>query len=171
MRGYGWKSAVRRGSEPRGDAPGDGRGDGIRPSARSWRSASRPAYGEAVRRHGPMIVARSPRAGAGPQRTAWQKKLEGFWRSHQVPAAAPQLRIPSKFQCSRPGCGATAPHELSMRRHRSPSSRPFRPKGSSGWDRAAHANRRPAAPQAAASPPIEAYAVRETPARGEHENT
>ncbi len=40
--------------------------------------------GEATRGHWPMIVLRSPKGWTGPK-TVDGKKVEGFWRSHQVP--------------------------------------------------------------------------------------
>jgi xylulose-5-phosphate/fructose-6-phosphate phosphoketolase len=46
------------------------------------------ASGEAVRPAWPMIVLRSPKGWTGPA-ALHGNKLEGFWRAHQVPLAAP----------------------------------------------------------------------------------
>ncbi len=88
MRGYGWEPIFVEGSEPRAmhqamAAAMDraiGRILEIRAEAR--------ASGEAVRPAWPMIVLRSPKGWTGPAEFHG-KKLEGFWRAHQVPLAAP----------------------------------------------------------------------------------
>jgi xylulose-5-phosphate/fructose-6-phosphate phosphoketolase len=45
--------------------------------------------GEAVRPAWPMIVLRSPKGWTGPKALG-EKKIEGFWRAHQVPLPAPK---------------------------------------------------------------------------------
>ena len=88
MRGYGWEPIFVEGSEPKAmheamAAAMDraiGRILEIRAEGRTSGEAVRPAW--------PMIVLRSPKGWTGP--TAFHgKKLEGFWRAHQVPLAAP----------------------------------------------------------------------------------
>ncbi|MCP9836324.1 phosphoketolase family protein [Cyanobium sp. N.Huapi 1H5] len=88
MRGYGWEPIFVEGHEPmamhRSMAAAMDQAVGrilqIRAEAR--------ASGEAVRPAWPMIVLRSPKGWTGPS-CLHGKKLEGFWRSHQVPLAAP----------------------------------------------------------------------------------
>ncbi len=88
MRGYGWDPIFVEGHEPmamhRAMAAAMDQAIGrileIRAEAR--------ASGEAVRPAWPMIVLRSPKGWTGPA-SLHGKKLEGFWRAHQVPLAAP----------------------------------------------------------------------------------
>jgi xylulose-5-phosphate/fructose-6-phosphate phosphoketolase len=89
MRGNGWEPIFVEGSEPMAmhqamAAAMDnaiGRILTIREEARSCGIAERPAW--------PMIVLRSPKGWTGPKAVG-EKKVEGFWRAHQVPLAAPQ---------------------------------------------------------------------------------
>jgi len=86
FRGYGWTPIVVEGSDPmdmhRQMAVAMERAvleiRAIRDQARS--------SGEAFRPRWPMIVLRSPKGWTGPQEIDG-KKLENFWRSHQVPVA------------------------------------------------------------------------------------
>ncbi|MCP9933444.1 phosphoketolase family protein [Cyanobium sp. Candia 9D4] len=88
MRGYGWEPIFVEGHEPmamhQAMAAAMDRAIGrileIRAEARSSGEAVRPAW--------PMIVLRSPKGWTGPA-SLHGKKLEGFWRSHQVPLACP----------------------------------------------------------------------------------
>jgi len=88
MRGYGWEPIFVEGSEPKAmheamAAAMDraiGRILEIRAEGRNSGEAVRPAW--------PMIVLRSPKGWTGPA-AFHGKKLEGFWRAHQVPLAAP----------------------------------------------------------------------------------
>ncbi|MCX5956130.1 MAG: phosphoketolase family protein [Cyanobacteria bacterium] len=88
MRGYGWEPIFVEGSEPKAmheamAAAMDraiGRILEIRAEGRTSGEAVRPAW--------PMIVLRSPKGWTGPA-ALHGKKLEGFWRAHQVPLAAP----------------------------------------------------------------------------------
>jgi xylulose-5-phosphate/fructose-6-phosphate phosphoketolase len=88
MRGYGWDPIFVEGSDPMPmhhtmAAAMDtaiARIQAIRQQARSSGVAERPAW--------PMIVLRSPKGWTGPK-TVGEKKVEDFWRSHQVPLAAP----------------------------------------------------------------------------------
>ncbi|MFM7362212.1 MAG: phosphoketolase [Cyanobium sp.] len=97
MRGNGWEPIFVEGSEPTAmhaamAAAMDqavGRILEIRAEARRSGVAVRPAW--------PMIVLRSPKGWTGPKFLG-EKKLEGFWRAHQVPLSAPnkdpeQLRL------------------------------------------------------------------------------
>jgi xylulose-5-phosphate/fructose-6-phosphate phosphoketolase len=88
MRGNGWEPIFVEGSEPMAmhqamAAAMDqaiGRILEIRAEARGSGEAFRPAW--------PMIVLRSPKGWTGPTQLQG-KKLEGFWRAHQVPLPAP----------------------------------------------------------------------------------
>jgi xylulose-5-phosphate/fructose-6-phosphate phosphoketolase len=97
MRGYGWDPLFVEGHDPaamhgRMAAAMDeaiARIQAIRHEARSSGEATRPSW--------PMIVLRSPKGWTGPAALA-DKKLEGFWRAHQVPLPDPchdpeQLRM------------------------------------------------------------------------------
>ena len=97
MRGYGWEPIFVEGSEPKAMhgamAAAMDRAIGRILEIRAEGRAS----GEAVRPAWPMIVLRSPKGWTGPA-ALHGKKLEGFWRAHQVPLAAPntdpeQLRL------------------------------------------------------------------------------
>jgi xylulose-5-phosphate/fructose-6-phosphate phosphoketolase len=88
MRGYGWEPIFVEGSDPmpmhRAMAAAMDQAVGrireIRAEARRSGEAMRPAW--------PMIVLRSPKGWTGPKALG-EKKLEGFWRAHQVPLPAP----------------------------------------------------------------------------------
>jgi xylulose-5-phosphate/fructose-6-phosphate phosphoketolase len=97
MRGYGWDPLFVEGSDPMSmhramAAAMDqaiGRIQAIREEGRRTGEAVRPAW--------PMIVLRTPKGWTGPKALG-EKKLEGFWRAHQVPLPAPnkdpeQLRM------------------------------------------------------------------------------
>ncbi len=108
MRGYGWDPLFVEGHDPAAmhgqmAAAMDeaiARIKAIRHEARSSGEATRPSW--------PMIVLRSPKGWTGPATLA-DKKLEGFWRSHQVPLPDPchnpeQLRMLQEWLHSyRPG--------------------------------------------------------------------
>jgi xylulose-5-phosphate/fructose-6-phosphate phosphoketolase len=89
LRGYGWEPLFVEGSEPQAmhQAMAQamdtaiGRIQAIRAEARGSGEAVRPAW--------PMIVLRSPKGWTGPAELNG-KKLEGFWRSHQVPLPNPK---------------------------------------------------------------------------------
>ncbi|MEB3349794.1 MAG: phosphoketolase family protein [Cyanobacteriota bacterium] len=89
MRGNGWDPLFVEGSDPlpmhRAMAEAMdtavGRIQAIRQLARSSGEAERPRW--------PMIVLRSPKGWTGPAALGDQK-LEGFWRSHQVPLPNPR---------------------------------------------------------------------------------
>ena len=97
MRGYGWDPLFVEGHEPAAmhHAMAEAMDTAvarilaIRAEARSSGEAHRPAW--------PMIVLRSPKGWTGPAALG-EKKLEGFWRAHQVPLPDPihdplQLRM------------------------------------------------------------------------------
>ena len=89
MRGYGWEPLFVEGSEPlamhaamaAAMEQAVGRIQAIQTEARR--------SGEALRPHWPMIVLRSPKGWTGPAELGG-KKLEGFWRAHQVPLPDPR---------------------------------------------------------------------------------
>ncbi|MFM2173313.1 MAG: hypothetical protein RLZZ54_1240 [Cyanobacteriota bacterium] len=89
MRGYGWEPLFVEGSEPlamhaamaAAMEQAVGRIQAIQAEARR--------SGEALRPHWPMIVLRSPKGWTGPSELGG-KKLEGFWRAHQVPLPDPR---------------------------------------------------------------------------------
>jgi xylulose-5-phosphate/fructose-6-phosphate phosphoketolase len=89
MRGYGWEPLFVEGSEPLAMhaamavamEQAVGRIQAIQAEARR--------SGEALRPHWPMVVLRSPKGWTGPAELGG-KKLEGFWRAHQVPLPDPR---------------------------------------------------------------------------------
>ena len=89
LRGYGWEPIVVAGHEPQpmhaamatAMDQAVGRILEIQATARRRGIAERPAW--------PMIVLRSPKGWTGPAALGG-RKLEGFWRSHQVPLPNPQ---------------------------------------------------------------------------------
>jgi phosphoketolase len=89
LRGYGWDPLFVEGHEPMAmhqamAAAMDtamGRISAIRAEARRSGEAQRPCW--------PMIVLRSPKGWTGPAALG-DKKLEGFWRAHQVPLPNPR---------------------------------------------------------------------------------
>ena len=97
MRGYGWDPLFVEGHEPEAmhRAMAEAMDTAIA-RIQAIRAEAR-ASGEAVRPAWPMIVLRSPKGWTGPAALG-DKKLEGFWRSHQVPLPDPvhdplQLRM------------------------------------------------------------------------------
>jgi xylulose-5-phosphate/fructose-6-phosphate phosphoketolase len=88
MRGYGWDPLFVEGSDPmpmhRAMAAAMDQAIG---RIRAIREEGR-RTGEAVRPAWPMIVLRTPKGWTGPKALG-DKKIEGFWRAHQVPLPAP----------------------------------------------------------------------------------
>ena len=85
MRGYGWEPHFVSGSDPlvmhqAMAATLDACHDRIRAIQQAARSGAQPP----TRAHWPMIVLRSPKGWTGPKEVDG-KKVEGFWRAHQVP--------------------------------------------------------------------------------------
>jgi xylulose-5-phosphate/fructose-6-phosphate phosphoketolase len=89
MRGYGWEPIFVEGSDPMSmhramaAAMDQAVGRILEIRAEGRRS------GEAVRPAWPMIVLRSPKGWTGPKALG-ERKLEGYWRAHQVPLPAPK---------------------------------------------------------------------------------
>jgi xylulose-5-phosphate/fructose-6-phosphate phosphoketolase len=89
MRGYGWEPIFVEGSDPmpmhRSMAAAMDEAIGriltIRREARTSGVAERP--------HWPMIILRSPKGWTGPKAVG-EKKVENFWRAHQVPLTSPK---------------------------------------------------------------------------------
>ena len=93
----------------RRDAPADGRSArrGVRPHPRDP-AARRAQRGSDRRRpRWPMIVLRSPKGWTGPKEVDG-KKVEGFWRAHQVPIADAREQSRASRSCSKTGCAATS---------------------------------------------------------------
>ena len=90
LRGYGWEPITVEGSEPM--AMHQAMAEAMEQSVKQIRAAQEKARSsaETFRPLWPMIVLRSPKGWTGPTDFNGQK-LEGFWRSHQVP-----LNNPSK---------------------------------------------------------------------------
>ncbi|WP_216900481.1 phosphoketolase [Synechococcus sp. CCY 9618] len=170
MRGYGWDPIFVEGSDPMpmhhamaaAMEQAVGRILEIRAQCR--------ASGEAVRPAWPMIVLRSPKGWTGPAELHG-KKLEGFWRSHQVPLPAPntdpeQLRMLEDWMKSyRPwelfDAGGTLIPELQALSPQGPRRMGSNPHANGGLLR-----------RKLRLPPIESYAVPvEAPGATEAENT
>ncbi len=84
MRGYGWVPHFVEGDGPQEMHQKMAAAlDTCMAEIRGIQQAARTS-GEATRGHWPMIVLRSPKGWTGPK-TVDGKKVEGFWRSHQVP--------------------------------------------------------------------------------------
>ncbi|MCP9930556.1 phosphoketolase family protein [Cyanobium sp. AMD-g] len=170
MRGYGWEPIFVEGHEPmamhRAMAAAMDQAIGrilqIRAEAR--------ASGEAVRPAWPMIVLRSPKGWTGPA-SLHGKKLEGFWRAHQVPLAAPNTD-PEQLQLLEEWLRSYRPEELfdahgTLR----PDLQALSPQGNRRMGSNPHANggllRRKLQ-----FPPLEDYAVQVVaPGATEEENT
>ena len=170
MRGYGWDPLFVEGDDPmpmhRSMASAMDQAVGrilaIREEARRTGEAIRPAW--------PMIVLRSPKGWTGPKALG-DKKLEGFWRAHQVPLPNPQHdpgqleQLESWLRSYRPselfdGEGRLRP-ELEALSPQGGRRMGSNPRGNGGLLR-----------RKLRLPPIEDYAVRvEQPGRIEHENT
>ncbi len=170
MRGYGWEPLFVEGDEPMAmhramaAAMDEAVGRILEIRAEARRS------GEAVRPAWPMIVLRSPKGWTGPAELHG-KKLEGFWRSHQVPLAAPNTD-PEQLRLLEDWLKSYRPWELfdengTLR----PELQALSPQGPRRMGSNPHANggllRRKLR-----LPPIESYAVPvERPGQSEHENT
>lgn len=170
MRGYGWEPIFVEGHEPmamhRAMAAAmdlaTGRILQIRAEAR--------ASGEAVRPAWPMIVLRSPKGWTGPA-SLHGKKLEGFWRAHQVPLATPNTD-PEQLQLLEEWLRSYRPEEL-FDEHGTlrPDLQALSPQGNRRMGSNPHANggllRRKLQ-----FPPLEDYAVQVVaPGATEEENT
>jgi len=89
LRGYGWEPITVEGSEPM--AMHQAMAEAMEQSVKQIRAAQEKARSsaETFRPLWPMIVLRSPKGWTGPTDFNGQK-LEGFWRSHQVPLNNPR---------------------------------------------------------------------------------
>ncbi len=170
MRGYGWEPLFVEGHEPMAmhramAAAMDGaigRIRAIQTECRSSGVARRPAW--------PMIVLRSPKGWTGPAELHGHK-LEGFWRSHQVPLPAPASN-PEQLLLLEQWLRSYRPEELFDQNGRLVEElQALAPNGNHRMGSNPHANggllRRKLK-----LPPIEAYAVHlESPGSVETENT
>jgi xylulose-5-phosphate/fructose-6-phosphate phosphoketolase len=170
IRGYGWEPIVVEGSEPMAmhRAMADAMDQAIarilaiREQARSSGIAERPIW--------PMIVLRSPKGWTGPKALG-DKKLEGFWRAHQVPLAAP-IQDPEQLRMLEDWLKSYRPWELfDDNGTLVPELRQLSPTGARRMGSNPHANggvlRRPLQ-----LPPLEPYAVPvQSPGSSEAENT
>jgi xylulose-5-phosphate/fructose-6-phosphate phosphoketolase len=89
MRGYGWEPLFVEGSEPLAMHQAMAAAMDTATSRIQAIQAEARRSGEAQRPHWPMIVLRSPKGWTGPAALG-DKKLEGFWRAHQVPLPDPR---------------------------------------------------------------------------------
>jgi xylulose-5-phosphate/fructose-6-phosphate phosphoketolase len=170
MRGYGWSPLFVEGHEPQAmhQAMAAAMDSAIaqilaiRAEARRSGVASRPAW--------PMIVLRSPKGWTGPAELNG-RKLENFWRSHQVPLPAPNTD-PAQLRMLEQWLRSYRPEELfDAQGTLLPELQALSPSGPRRMGSSPHANggllRRKLQ-----LPPIEAYAVAvQRPGRVEHENT
>jgi xylulose-5-phosphate/fructose-6-phosphate phosphoketolase len=170
MRGYGWTPLFVEGHEPEAmhQAMAAAMDEAVerilsaRAQARQSGDAFRPAW--------PMIVLRSPKGWTGPTELNG-KKLEGFWRSHQVPLPAPN-KDPEQLQMLESWLRSYRPEELfdadgTLR----PELKALSPTGDRRMGSSPHANggllRRKLR-----LPPMETYEVPvDHPGQIEHENT
>ncbi|MCP9826260.1 phosphoketolase [Synechococcus sp. EJ6-Ellesmere] len=170
MRGYGWEPLFVEGHEPMAmhRAMASAMVEAVARILQIRAEARR--SGEAVRPAWPMIVLRSPKGWTGPAELHG-KKLEGFWRSHQVPLPAPN-KDPEQLAMLEAWLRSYRPEELfdadgTLRSELQALS----PQGPRRMGSSPHANggllRRKLR-----LPPIESYAVPvERPGQSEHENT
>lgn len=170
MRGYGWDPILVEGSEPaemhRAMAAAM---DLAIATIQRVRQECRQS-GEAVRPAWPMIVLRSPKGWTGPKELNG-KKLENFWRAHQVPLPAPN-KDPQQLTMLQDWLRSYRPEELfdaegTLR----PELQALSPTGARRMGSSPHANggrlRR-----SLRLAPIEDHAVHvERPGQSEHENT
>lgn len=170
LRGYGWDPLFVEGHEPaamhRAMAEAMDTAIGRILQVRAEARAS----GEAVRPAWPLIVLRSPKGWTGPAERNGQK-LEGFWRSHQVPLPDPR-HDPAQLQQLESWLRSYRPWELFDASGRLlPELQALSPVGNRRMGSNPHANggllRRKLH-----LPPSTAYAVAvPAPGQVEHENT
>ncbi|MCP9839898.1 phosphoketolase family protein [Synechococcus sp. J7-Johnson] len=170
MRGYGWDPILVEGSEPEEmhRAMAAAMDQAIATILRVRQDCRQ--SGEAVRPAWPMIVLRSPKGWTGP-RELNGKKLENFWRAHQVPLPAPN-KDPQQLTMLHDWLRSYRPEELfdangTLR----PELQALSPTGARRMGSSPHSNggrlRR-----SLRLAPIEDHAVHiERPGQSEHENT
>ena len=173
LRGYGWEPLFVEGSEPLAMHAAmatamDNAIDRIQQIQREARRSGDPT--DVSRPAWPMVVLRSPKGWTGPKELNG-KKLEGFWRSHQVPLPNPK-GDPAQLQQLETWLQSYRPEELFDGQGRLlPDLQALSPSGQRRMGSNPHANggllrRR------LLLPPLESYAVAVAgPGRLEHENT
>ena len=173
LRGYGWEPLFVEGSEPLAMHAAmatamDNAIDRIQQIQREARRSGDPT--DVSRPAWPMVVLRSPKGWTGPKELNG-KKLEGFWRSHQVPLPNPK-GDPAQLQQLETWLQSYRPEELFDGQGRlRPDLQALSPSGQRRMGSNPHANggllrRR------LLLPPLESYAVAVAgPGQLEHENT
>ena len=173
LRGYGWEPLFVEGSEPVAMHAAmatamDNAIDRIQQIQREARRSGDPT--DVSRPAWPMVVLRSPKGWTGPKELNG-KKLEGFWRSHQVPLPNPK-GDPAQLQQLETWLQSYRPEELFDGQGRlRPDLQALSPSGQRRMGSNPHANggllrRRLLLPS------LESYAVAVAgPGQLEHENT
>ena len=173
LRGYGWEPLFVEGSEPLAMHAAmatamDNAIDRIQQIQREARRSGDPT--DVSRPAWPMVVLRSPKGWTGPKELNGNK-LEGFWRSHQVPLPNPK-GDPAQLQQLETWLQSYRPEELFDGQGRlRPDLQALSPSGQRRMGSNPHANggllrRR------LLLPPLESYAVAVAgPGLLEHENT
>lgn len=173
LRGYGWEPLFVEGSEPLAMHAAmatamDNAIDRIQQIQREARRSGDPT--DVSRPAWPMVVLRSPKGWTGPKELNGIK-LEGFWRSHQVPLPNPK-GDPAQLQQLETWLQSYRPEELFDGQGRlRPDLQALSPRGQRRMGSNPHANggllrRR------LLLPPLESYAVAVAgPGQLEHENT
>ena len=173
LRGYGWEPLFVEGSEPLAMHAAmatamDNAIDRIQQIQREARRSGDPT--DVSRPAWPMVVLRSPKGWTGPKELKGNK-LEGFWRSHQVPLPNPK-GDPAQLQQLETWLQSYRPEELFDGQGRlRPDLQALSPSGQRRMGSNPHANggllrRR------LLLPPLESYAVAvAAPGQLEHENT
>ena len=173
LRGYGWEPLLVEGSEPLAMHAAmatamDNAIDRIQQIQREARRSGDPT--DVSRPAWPMVVLRSPKGWTGPKELNG-KKLEGFWRSHQVPLPNPK-GDPAQLQQLETWLQSYRPEELFDGQGRlRPDLQALSPSGQRRMGSNPHANggllrRRLLLPS------LESYAVAVAgPGQLEHENT
>ena len=173
LRGYGWEPLFVEGSEPLAMHAAmatamDNAIDRIQQIQREARRSGDPT--DVSRPAWPMVVLRSPKGWTGPKELNGNK-LEGFWRSHQVPLPNPK-GDPAQLQQLETWLQSYRPEELFDGQGRlRPDLQALSPSGQRRMGSNPHANggllrRR------LLLPPLESYAVAVSgPGKLEHENT
>jgi xylulose-5-phosphate/fructose-6-phosphate phosphoketolase len=173
LRGYGWEPLFVEGSEPLAMHAAmatamDNAIDRIQQIQREARRSGDPT--DVSRPAWPMVVLRSPKGWTGPKELNGIK-LEGFWRSHQVPLPNPK-GDPAQLQQLKTWLQSYRPEELFDGQGRlRPDLQALSPRGQRRMGSNPHANggllrRR------LLLPPLESYAVAVAgPGQLEHENT
>ncbi|MEB3167219.1 MAG: phosphoketolase family protein [Synechococcaceae cyanobacterium] len=110
MRGYGWDPLFVEGDDPALMHPAMAQAMDTALDRIQAIQAEARRSGEANRPYWPMIVLRSPKGWTGPAALG-DKKLAGFWRSHQVPLANPR-HDPAQLQLLEAWLRSYRPWEL-----------------------------------------------------------